>query len=183
MPARGLSILLLSGVAASAQISLVPIEDQRAAAAENLFERAAAEPAMKCAFRPSAPILNFSLRYEAGYSMELPARGPSHWTIDTLLRLQLEKAEEKPMYLASRYALPPGLKEQAILTARFPLSPGTWRIDALAIDDEGKACGASWRAEIRDPAPVAANLQQKLRRVSSSSIRDQSTGRPANSRH
>jgi hypothetical protein len=87
---------------ASWLISLVPIEGQRAAAAENLFERAAAEPAMKCAFKPSAPILNFSLRYEAGYSLELPVRGPNHWIIDTLLRLQLENTQEKPMYMAGR---------------------------------------------------------------------------------
>jgi hypothetical protein len=165
MPAHGLSILLLSGVAASAQISLVPIEGQRAAAAENLFERADAEPAMKCTFKPSAPILNFSLGYEAGYSMELPARGPNHWIIDTLVRLELENTQEIPMYMASRSVLPPALKEQEVIGASFPLSPGSWRIEALAVDDDGRVCHANWRAEIRDSAPVSANPQRKLRRI------------------
>ena len=165
MPTRGLSILLLSGVAAFAQISLVPIEGQRAAAAENLFERAAAEPAMKCAFKPSAPILNFSLWFEAGYSLELPARGPNHWIIDTLVRLELENTQEIPMYMASRSVLPPALKEQEVIGASFPLSPGSWRIEALAVDDDGRVCHANWRAEIRDSAPVSANPQRKLRRI------------------
>jgi hypothetical protein len=69
------------------------------------------------------------------------------------------------MYMASRYALPPALKRQEVVTAQFPLSPGTWRIDALAIDDDGNACRANWRAKITDTAPVSENPQQKLRRV------------------
>ena len=84
---------------------------------------------MKCAFKPSAPILNFSLRYEAGYSLELPAPGPNHWIIDTLLRLQIENTQEIPMYMASRSVLPPALSGAGgCHGTRFPLSPGTWRI-------------------------------------------------------
>ncbi len=44
--------------------------------------------------------------------------------------------------------------------------PGAWRVEALAIDDAGKACRADWRAEVKaDPTPVATKPQQRLRRL------------------
>jgi hypothetical protein len=50
MLARVLPTLLLCSFPSPAQIVFVPIEGQRAAAAENLFDRASTVPAMKCAF-------------------------------------------------------------------------------------------------------------------------------------
>src|SRR5277367_3856868 len=70
MPARGLGILLLCSVSSSAQTVFVPIEGARAAAAENVFERASTVPALKCSLRPSTPVLTFGLQYEAGYTMD-----------------------------------------------------------------------------------------------------------------
>ncbi len=173
MPARGLWVLLLSVAAASAQISqvsMVPLEGPRAGAAEAVFQRAATAPVMKCGFKPIAPALNFNLRYEAGYSLTFPidpVHGPSHG-LSLLLRLQPEAANGKPMYLASRYDLPGGgdAGEEATLRARFGLSAGAWRVEALAIDDAGKACRADWRADVKaDPTPVATKPQQRLRRL------------------
>jgi hypothetical protein len=169
VPLRATSLLLLSAISAPAQISLVPIEGDRVAAAEDIFARAAAEPSMKCAFSLSAPVLNFNLRYDAAYSLTFsfdPARWQSHW-IDTLLHLQPNQATAKPLYMASRYLLRPVLetKQQAVLTAQFPLSAGAWRIEALAIDDQGKACHANWRADLKDPAPVPSVHPNKLRRI------------------
>lgn len=169
MLARGLPILLLCSIASSAQNVFVPLEGPRAAAAENVFERVSTVPAMKCAFRPSAPILTFRLQYEAAYTMDFSVEQTS-WPpheLDIFLRLQLDQADEKPMYMGSRYIPPPQLapRARATLTARFPLSPGDWRIDALAVDEDGKACHATWRALTRDPAPVPPNPQRRLHRI------------------
>jgi hypothetical protein len=166
---RGASLLLLSTISAHAQVSLAPIEGDRVAAAEDVFARAAAEPSMKCTFSPSAPVLNFNLRYDAAYSLNFsvdPARWQSQW-IDTLVRLQHNQANAKPLYMAGRYLLPPMLetRQQAVLTAQFPLSAGVWRIEALAIDDQGRACHASWRADLKDPAPVPSVHPSRSRRI------------------
>ena len=120
---------------------------------------------MKCAFRPIAPALNFSLQYEAGYSLTFPA--DTIHGLSLLLRLRPEAANGKPRYLASRYALPAGgdSAEEAALQVRFALSAGAWRVEAVAIDDAGKACRADWRAEVkRDPAP-ATKPSQRVRRL------------------
>ncbi|MDR3699246.1 MAG: hypothetical protein P4L56_06390, partial [Candidatus Sulfopaludibacter sp.] len=161
---------LLSVVAASAQISMDPIEGPRAVAAETVFQRAATALVMKCGFRPIAPALNFSLQHDAGYSLTFPMDpiyGPSHG-LSLLLRLQPEAANGKPLYLASRYDLPGSGDSgaEATLRARFGLSAGRWRVETLAIDDDGKACGADWRAEVKaDPTPVATKPQQRLHRL------------------
>jgi hypothetical protein len=127
MLARVLPILFLCSFPSPAQNVFVPLEGQRGAAAENLFDRASTVPAMKCAFRPSAPILTFSLQYEATtYTLDFPieqASWQSH-KLDTFLRLQLDRADGRPMYMGSRYIPPPRLetRETPTLTARFPLS-------------------------------------------------------------
>jgi hypothetical protein len=172
MPARGVWILPLSIVAASAQVSqvsMLPIEGERAVAAEAVFQRAGTAPGMKCGFRAIAPALNFSLQYDAGYSLTFPMdpiHGPSHG-LNLLLRLQPD-AGGNPMYLASRYDIPRGgdAGEEATLRARFGLSAGAWRVEALAIGDAGKACRADWRTDVKaDPTPVAIKSQQRLRRL------------------
>lgn len=169
MRAGGLGILLLCSVSSSAQTVFVPIEGARAAAAENVFERASTVSALKCSLRPSTPVLTFALQYEAGYTMDFSieqARWPPH-ELDIFLRLQLNQPNEKPMYMGSRYIPPPQLepKKTATLTARFLLSAGDWRIDAIAVDEDGKACQASWRALTKDPSPVPPNPQRRLHRI------------------
>ncbi len=169
MWSRRLPILLLWCVASSAQSVFVPIEGQRAAAAENLFERASTVSAMGCTFTPSAPILTFSLQYEAPYTMDFSveqANWPPH-QLDIFLRLQRNKPDEKTEYMGSRYIPPPQLvtKEAATLTGRFPLSPGDWRVAALAVDEDGKVCRNSWTVQAKDLAPVPLNSQPKLRRI------------------
>jgi hypothetical protein len=170
MTVRGQWVLLLSVAAASAHVSMVPLEGPRAVAAETVFQRAATATVMKCGFKAIAPALNFTLRHEAGYSLTFPidpVHGPRHG-LSLLLRLQPEAVNGKPIYLASRYDIPRGgdAGEEATLQARFGLSAGTWRVEALAIDDAGKACRADWRAEVKaDSTPVATKPQQGLRRL------------------
>jgi hypothetical protein len=124
---------------------------------------------MKCGFKPSAPALTFSLEYEATYAMDFSVE-QSNWPpheLDLFLRLQLDQANAKPMYMGSRYLLPRQLepKETVTLTAQFPLSPGDWRVEALAVDEAGKVCHDSWRVQAKDLAPIPTNHQQKLRRI------------------
>jgi hypothetical protein len=76
MLVRGLLTLLLWSVASSTQNVFVPVRGQPAAAST--------VAALKCAFRPSTPILAFSLQYEATHSMDFSiekAGHPTRWNI------------------------------------------------------------------------------------------------------
>lgn len=169
MQVRGLPILFLCCVASPAQNVFVPIEGERVAAAESIFNRASTAPAMKCSFKPTASTLTFSLQYEAAYSMEFSvasANSGSHY-LDSFLRLQLDRPDAKPLYLGSRYSLPPqlGPGDAATLTAHFPLSPGDWRVEALAVDENGGVCRGNWRVQAKEPVAVSASPQLRPRHI------------------
>ncbi len=169
MAAVAVFLLLVSSLAAFAQVEMARVEDQDAARAEEAFARAAAAGPMKCAIKPSAPALNFSLNYEAGFILTFPLdspRGPSG-KLNIFVRIGSPKAGEKPFYLATKYDLPGGPRgDEGMLTGRFGLGSGTWRVDALATDSEGRVCRAGWRAEIKPgPAEAIADSQRPLRRL------------------
>jgi hypothetical protein len=162
-------LLLASAIAASAQVEIVPIEGRDAALAETGFKLAPSGSTMKCAIKPTVPELNFKLLYDAGFKMTFPLDprlGPSR-SLNIFLRVRSADAREKPAYLAARYRLPGGpLTDLGMLTGHFALTPGSWSVEALAVDSEGKVCRADWRTEIKSvPAPVSADSKERLRRL------------------
>jgi len=169
MSAVPLGVYLVLAAAASAQTEMVPIEGRAATHAEAAFERAVTANLMKCTIKPSAPTLDYSLQYDAGFRLVFPldpTRGPSGM-LNVFLRMRSAGAGEKPIYLAARYDVPGGPHEDdGMLTGRFGAAAGTWRIEALAIDSIGRVCRADWRAEIkRSPAPARADSHLPLRRL------------------
>jgi hypothetical protein len=148
-------LLLASAIAASAQVEIVPIEGRDAALAETGFKLAPSGSTMKCAIKPTVPELNFKLLYDAGFKMTFPLDprlGPSR-SLNIFLRVRSADAREKPAYLAARYRLPGGpLTDLGMLTGHFALTPGSWSVEALAVDSEGKVCRADWRTEIKSVA-------------------------------
>ena len=185
MQVRGLPILFLCCVASPAQNVFVPIEGERVAEQPRLiFNRASTAPAMKCSFKPTASTLTFSLQYEAAYSMEFSvasANSGSHY-LDSFLRLQLDRPDAKPLYLGSRYSLPPqlGPGDAATLTAHFPLSPGDWRVEALAVDENGGVCRqlAGTSEGDGEQSPRALNCGRAISLYSSFPIRSSRRSAP-----
>lgn len=169
MIAVRLSLLLVSAVAARAQVDMVPLPDRDAPQAEALFARAPTATPMKCALKPSAPLLNFSLQYDGGFRLTFPVdprRGPSQ-KLNILLRLRSAHPGQKPLYMAARIDLSSAPREkEAVLTGRFGVASGTWQADALAIDSKGRECRTGWRAEIKaGPEPGPANSSRILRGI------------------
>jgi hypothetical protein len=68
--------------------------------------------------------------------------------------------------MASRYDIPDGSHPgvEAEIKGQFELATGEWRIEALAIDEEGKSCRNAWSTEVNaEPMPAPAAQQQVLR--------------------
>src|SRR3982751_5602837 len=72
------------------------------------MESGADGPALSCQVTPNKPMLNFSFRYQAGYSVSVPMKqyfGSGHsWTV--LVQITPKAEGGRPVYLLSRMSLP-----------------------------------------------------------------------------
>ena len=106
---------------------------------------------LACEVRPIQPVLNFGLRFQAGYLMRVPLRqfaGPGHrWYV--LVRITPQSGEARPVHLLSVVSLPDSRLGIYLLdvsghgvgaallsfTLAHLLSPTTW--GSLLTENEG----------------------------------------------
>ena len=156
--------LLLLGIAAlfpAAAQSLV--DAAHLAAARAAFESSLPAPSLKCRFTAVAPALNFTLRFQTGFSVEFPFRqfhGPGHG-LEVLLRVTPDRGE--PVILTISNALPdvPNNRADGESQGTFVVGEGAYRVDALLQDDAHRVCKSTWRIEAK-LEPVERSLQRSL---------------------
>lgn len=130
---------------ASAQTVLPP---ERGA---ELFARTGAG-ALKCDVQPLKPVLDFSFRFRAGYTVAVPLsqyHGSGHrWTM--LVRLRAGTAGQ-PLYFIDRVHLPdvPTTRIYGEVGGSYFLGEGTYRAAFLLRDEQGRTCHADWNIEAR----------------------------------
>jgi hypothetical protein len=141
-----LGLTALGGLRGQSLVDRAHLDAARAA-----FHSAAAAMPLKCQFTPFQPLLNFGLRFQTGFTVEVPLRqfhGPAHgW--DVLLRVTPEGREA--VFLTVSEALPdvPDTKSFGEFTGTFVTGEGSYRVDALLKDDAQRVCTASWRIDAR----------------------------------
>ena len=129
-----------------------------------LMENAqAGERALRCDVSPIKPSLNYSFRYQAGYTVTVPMSqflGSGHgWT--TLTRITPEGGTRKPVYLISRVPLPqvPKTNVEVRVGGGYLLGEGVYNVRWMMLDDSGRVCRKSWRVDVR---PSHAERQVKV---------------------
>jgi len=130
-----------------------PVSADRVAEAAGKFDRTSG-PAMKCEFRPTVPLLDYGLHFEAGYDLKVPAGqfdGGRH-EIEILLKIMPVPSSGAPLFLRDTVKLASGLAIEN--TGRFAIDPGSYAINSLAIDDAGRSCRARWKAYVKPLPPV-----------------------------
>ncbi len=111
------------------------------------------EPAFRCEVSASKPWLNFSLRYQAGYTVTVPLSqyaGAGHgWA--TFVRVTPRGGARIPVYLMSQIALPPvpKTKADARVGGGYLLGEGVYDVRWMMLDDSGRVCRKSWRVDVR----------------------------------
>lgn len=104
------------------------------------------EKYLRCTVEPTKPSLNFGLRFQAGYLLEVPLvqyAGAGHtWT--TSLRVTPEGGQ--PVYLADIVDLPTTSRPEFIaqVTGTFLLGEGRYHVDFAVADDTGRICRKEW---------------------------------------
>jgi hypothetical protein len=115
------------------------------------FDAAGAAPALKCQFTSEAAALNYGLRFETSYLLELPMNqfhGAGHgW--DVLLRVTPQGRE--PVFLTASEALPevPATSVTGEFAGKFVVGEGSYSVDAILKDDAGRVCKSAWRIDAK----------------------------------
>jgi len=106
---------------------------------------------LRCDVTPIEPMLDFSFRFQTGYSIRVPMEqyfGPDHaWAI--LTRVTPENGS--PTYLAARVRLPdvPVTTVKLETFGGFLVGAGRYRIQWELFDDEGRICRKQWKIEAK----------------------------------
>ena len=115
---------------------------------------------LECHVDPLRPVLDFSLRYQGGYTVSVPLRqyrGPGHhWQI--LVRVQ--PAGGAPVYFLDHFRLPdiPETNAKAEAGGSFLAGEGRYAASLVLLDDQARVCRAEWDLDVR-PAAGAQHLQ------------------------
>jgi len=121
------------------------------------FERdlaaAASGPKLVCSVRAIKPVINFALRYQAGYEAVVPVDQfpQSATTLQTRFRVVSRQTNARHYFRRSG-TLPAGLRRRrdlAGLSGGFLIGEGDYRIDWLLTDAEGRSCLKSWEVRLR----------------------------------
>ena len=127
------------------------IEPGGLAAARSAFEQAPARTPMRCNIGPVHPALNFGLRFQTGYKIDIPLnqfRGMGH-KLNILVRVTPDGRE--PAYLSNIGTLPdvPVTKVDGEILGRFVVGEGTFGVEALVEDDSQRICRGKWRIQTK----------------------------------
>jgi len=144
---RPLLVLVSLAWLAPAQTEATGVE--AAAAAPSLQPRDGEEP-LRCYVQEIKPKLNFGLRFQTGFLVEIPLvqySGSGHsWKL--VLGVTPEESGQ-PVYLTDHLELPPILRQEFTgqTTGAFVVGEGRYRVQLAVSDDENRVCRKDWRIE------------------------------------
>jgi hypothetical protein len=106
---------------------------------------------MRCDIGPVRPALNFGLRFQTGYKIDIPLNqfwGTGH-KLNILVRVTPDGRE--PTYLSNIETLPdvPVTKVDGEILGKFVVGEGSFGVDALVEDDSQRVCRGKWRLQAK----------------------------------
>lgn len=146
------AILMLLAIACWGQSVVDP---KALGAVMSRFEPNWQDHPLACSVTPFGPVLNYSMRIQAGYVVRVPMNqyfGPRHgWFM--LARITPQGGDGKPVFLASRTRLPdvPKTKVEVEIGGGYLLGEGRYTVRFMMMDDQGRVCRREWhiRAELK----------------------------------
>jgi hypothetical protein len=107
---------------------------------------------LPCKVQPVKPLLNFSLRFQAGYLVQVPLNlyeaGKHHW--DVVFRVTPQSGTRQPVYFTDSLDLSGGHPDAiAELRGMFVAGEGRYGVSWSLRDDAGRVCRKEWDVEAR----------------------------------
>ena len=157
-PMRGAIYMLLLAAAAPGQVLLNPA---RMPPRLRSLEAQPGETPLRCEVDPIRPRLDFSFRFQTGYTVRVPMSqfsGKGHsWGV--VMRVTPEGGQ--PVYLGSRTRLPeiPRTSARFELGGGYVVGEGRYRVVWQLIDDAGRVCRGQWKV---DAHPARADRKVRM---------------------
>jgi hypothetical protein len=167
---RRISILLWSlvvctalSVSASAQMPMTSAEAGNATTALD----APSAKSLNCFIETFSPVLDFALRFQAGYVIHCRLKVFEGQKVTVQTYLRITPSGKVPVLLSAAYGLPAiapdmlpttriaNLKQEVGMSGAFGVGEGDYSVELLATDDRGRVCRKSWKIH------VAANHSQR----------------------
>lgn len=146
---RFLTALAVSiGITASAQVLSGPHYE---AVLNKAFDTDSSATKLVCEATPIRPQLDFSLRFQTGFLMDLPLSqfdGPRHHGI---LIVRVTPEDRRPSYIASRVNLPDTARTKlsSHIQGSFAVGEGKYKVDLFFADDLDRVCRSQWQIEAK----------------------------------
>jgi hypothetical protein len=117
-----------------------------------LLEPAPTDGPLRCDVTPIKPQLNYSFRFQAGYTVSVPMsqyQGSGH-SLAILLAITPDSSRQ-PVYLGNRLKLPevPKTKAEMSLGGAYLLGEGGYAIKWVMSDETGRVCRKSWHVDVK----------------------------------
>jgi len=127
------------------------VAPERIALERQLFEAPASALQLRCEIHPVRPALNFALRFETGYTIDIPLtqiHGAGH---GLTVHLRVTPEGHEPVYLTKTGTLPdvPKTNATAETDGAFIVGDGTYDVEALVEDDLHRSCRGAWQIQAR----------------------------------
>lgn len=167
--ARILQIAALAVAAAGTSPAQKVLDPDRVDAVRGIFEAPTHAWSLRCYASPVRPALDFAMRFQTGYVIDVPAiqfHGSGHH-LAVLLRVTPEHGS--PIYMSSEEDLPvvpetdvPNDKMRAELTGQFIVGEGAYSVQAVVADEDHRGCYSTWEIKAqrsgsaRDLRPATA---------------------------
>jgi len=118
----------------------------------NMLEPAPADRPLRCEVTPLRPTLNYSFRFQAGYTVSVPMnqiQGRGH-SLAVLGRITPDGSRQ-PVYLGSRLRLPevPNSRAELSLGGAYLLGEGGYSMKWMMVDETGRVCRKDWHVEVK----------------------------------
>lgn len=109
---------------------------------------------LSCQLKPEKPFLGFDLRFHAYYRVTVPIKvlaDAGGW-LQVIMRVTPSANSKQPVYLGHRSAVPDfpsGTRGEALLAGGFDLGLGSYQVDWMMRDVEGRVCTSHWKLEVK----------------------------------
>jgi hypothetical protein len=128
-----------------------------------------AAKSLKCFIEKFNPVLDFALRFQAGYVVHCPLRLFEGKKATVHAYLRITPSGKVPVLLSAAYgliAIPPdtppstrltSLKQEVDMSGAFSLGAGDYSVETVVTDDRGRLCRKSWKMHV-----AAARSQRRV---------------------
>jgi len=141
-------ILVLLAAGLNAQSIIDPA---RAKELLPLLDPSSRDRTFPCEVAPLKPVLNYSFRFQAGYTVTIPGsqfQGAGH-TVGMMIAVTPHG--KPPVYLGARIGLPDVPKTKADLSfgGAYLLGEGAYDMKWIMADETGRVCRKHWHADVK----------------------------------